>query len=96
MFTQSDANEQLVSALGPIFQSMHLTVPELQCSGLSIHRLARIGISEVVWSVENTCMRREHDETDHTIHVHLNVAESSLADNISETSMEQPHTTAHR
>ena len=38
----SNPNEQLVSALGPIFQSMHLTVPELQCSGPSINRLARI------------------------------------------------------
>ena len=69
-YRNSKPNWPVQHTLGPVLQKMDLAVPELQCSGPSINKLARIGISG---SVENTSTRREQDETDHMIHVQLRV-----------------------
>ena len=62
----SNPKEQLESALGPVFQSMHLAVPELQYAG----------IPRLSGALKTPVRAGEQDETDHKIPVHLHVEKS--------------------
>ena len=64
-FTLSGSNptEQLESALGPVFQSMHFAVPQLHYAG----------IPKLSGALKTPVRAGEQDETDHKIHVHVHV-----------------------